>query len=389
LSLLGIGVLVIAAPTALVLALRDAADDEVDSRAAAGSSRSIPGAAGGGSRLSSGGKGAGKDQGGGALFARPGSGIEPGAADESQHAGDESRAGGAGSAGDAGAPAARDAGAHGAHAGAGAKKGVGQPHAAARPDAGAASRAKSKRDAGASAQDQTAAPDGGALAQGGPDGGARPGGRAGREGARGPGADRRPGSEDFVWVARFVPTGGASMEGRVIDADTGAPLARIAVEARLARRLMTTTTNANGVFRMDGMLPSSRVVVWIGGTFDPFVPERTDVRIPSEGQTADIGVVRLLRGDEMSARKDGWVGLSVARRGNRVVVSSVSPWLPADRAQVGVGDLLVSVDGRSVEGLGVRAVTFLLRGPIGSSTEVVAEDRDHVRRTVSLQRVLR
>ena len=32
----------------------------------------------------------------------------------------------------------------------------------------------------------------------------------------------------------------------------------------------------------------------------PFVAERIDVAIPGEGQVADTGIVRLLRGDEMA-----------------------------------------------------------------------------------------
>ena len=48
-----------------------------------------------------------------------------------------------------------------------------------------------------------------------------------------------------------------------------------------------------------------------------------DIAIPGEGQKVDTGLVRLLPGDEMAPRLEGWVGLFVARRGGRVTVSAV------------------------------------------------------------------
>jgi hypothetical protein len=240
--------------------------------------------------------------------------------------------------------------------------------------------------AAASPASEAAHPDAGTP----PDGGTRSGGARQREAARGAaGRDRRSGGEDFVWVARFVATGGASLEGRVVDAETGRPLSGIAVEARLGRRLMATSTDGSGGFRMDGMLPGSRVTVWAGGASDPFVPERIEARIPGEGLLSEAGTIRLLRGDELAPNLNGWVGLTVSRRGGHVVVSAVSPWLSADRARIEVGDIVVSIDGRDLSGLGSRAVTFLLRGPIGSTAQVVAESSDQIRRTVLLQRVPR
>jgi predicted metalloprotease with PDZ domain len=163
----------------------------------------------------------------------------------------------------------------------------------------------------------------------------------------------------------------------------------VVVEARLAARFVETTTEASGAFRMPGMLPGTRVALWVGGKTDHFVSERIDVAIPGEGQTAEVGVVGLLPGDELASRLDGWAGLFVARRAGRIVVSAVSAWLPADLAGIEVGDLLVAVNGRDVTALGPRAVTFLLRGPTGSTLSVVVQGRDGTRRTLSLPRVRR
>jgi PDZ domain len=229
----------------------------------------------------------------------------------------------------------------------------------------------------------------------GPDAAPRPPGRAVAvaEPARRPMEAENPGAPDeegeLVRVERFAAKGGASLAGRVLDAETGRALGGVVIEARLAGRYMEGSTDPSGAFRMPGMQPGTRVVVWIGGAKDPYVAERLEVSIPAAGQTGETGVVRLLRGDELAGRLDGWVGLFVGRRSGHVSVSAVSPWLPAERAGVQVGDVLVSVDGRDITGLGPRAVTFLLRGPTGTAAAVVAEDRAGTRHKLALERVLR
>jgi hypothetical protein len=237
-------------------------------------------------------------------------------------------------------------------------------------------------------------PDAGAVAEAPPDGGVRPVERklALTEGTRRASkadGDDRDSVDELVLVARFVLTGGAKLEGRVVDADSGRPVAGVSVEARHESRYMKGSTDGNGAFRMAGLQPGSRVVVWIGGKRDPYIAERIDVAIPGEGQKAETGVVRLLRGDEMGPRLDGWVGLFVTRRSGRVMVSAVTPWLPADRAGVKVGDVMVSINGRDIAGFGPRAATYLLRGPPATPVSFVVEDHSAVRQRLTLERVAR
>jgi carboxyl-terminal processing protease len=111
--------------------------------------------------------------------------------------------------------------------------------------------------------------------------------------------------------------------------------------------------------------------------------------VPAEGDTAEAGTLKLLRGDELTARLEGWVGLFVNRRSSQIVVAGVSPWTPADEAHLEVGDQLVSIDGRDVTGLGPRAVTYLLRGRVGTSVAVVVREHGGQRRKLTLARVVR
>jgi hypothetical protein len=204
--------------------------------------------------------------------------------------------------------------------------------------------------------------------------------------------DRRGDVEDTGskrLVTRFTATAGASVKGRVVDAETGRPVIGVMVEAHLGDGFMETTTDGTGGFRLANLVPGARAKLWIVGKPESFVAESIDVALPNEGEVADTGAIRVLRGDELGSRLDGWVGLFVSRRGRRNVVGAVSPWLPADRAGIEVGDVILFVDGRDVGGLGPRATSFLLRGPVGSTTNIVAQTREGQILKVSLARVLR
>ena len=202
---------------------------------------------------------------------------------------------------------------------------------------------------------------------------------------------RRPPEEDASskLVARFAPSGGATLRGRVVDAESGRPSIGVGIEAHIGDAFMRTVSDNAGAFKMSGMLPGRRITVWIIGRTDTFVAERIDVTSPGEGETADAGVVRLLRGDELAAHLEGWMGMFVSRRGRRNVVAAVSPWSPADRAGIQVGDVLLSIEGRDVDGLGPRATGFLLRGPVGTRANVAIQSRDGAVQRYQLERVLR
>jgi hypothetical protein len=186
-----------------------------------------------------------------------------------------------------------------------------------------------------------------------------------------------------------VATGGANLKGQVVDADTGKALSGVTVEAHFEGKVMETSTDANGAFHMAGLIPNQRVTVWIVGKNEAFVAEYMETPIPGEGETADVGITRLLRGSELAGRIAGWVGVFMGHGGRRNVVTAVNPWLPADRAGIQPGDVVLAIDGRNVEGLGPRATTFLLRGPVGSKTTLSIQDHAGEIHEIELERVAR
>jgi hypothetical protein len=256
-----------------------------------------------------------------------------------------------------------------------------------------ASSAASASGRGAAAGSRSASADAGVAAASSPDGGrdaaARSAVAAAPRGERAAHLEREDDRRGYVRVARFSPSGGSTMEGRIVDIDTGRALAGVVIEARYDRRLVETESDHAGVFKMPGMVPGSQVVVWVGGRRDRWVAERFDVSVPDNGKNAELGVISLLDGDEVGSRIDGWIGMYVARRGGQVKVSAVNAWVPADKAGIQEGDTVLAVDGREVRGLGARAVGFLLRGPTGSSMTLEVASKDGKRRKLTLERVRR
>jgi C-terminal processing protease CtpA/Prc len=118
------------------------------------------------------------------------------------------------------------------------------------------------------------------------------------------------------------------------------------------------------------------------------VAERFDVRIPNNGKNAQLGVISLLEGNEMDSHLNGWIGLYVARKEEKLKVSAVNAWVPANSAGIEVGDALLSVNGRDTKTMGPRTAAFLLRGPSGSSVTLEVESSDGKRRQVTLKRIL-
>jgi len=64
------------------------------------------------------------------------------------------------------------------------------------------------------------------------------------------------------------------------------------------------------------------------------------------------------------------VGLSFRMVEDRIIVSDIFQEMAADKAGVKIGDQIIAIDGRSIQGRNSEDVDFLLRGAPGSSVEL-------------------
>ncbi len=84
----------------------------------------------------------------------------------------------------------------------------------------------------------------------------------------------------------------------------------------------------------------------------------------------------------------GGVGVQVGQSGGGFVVQSIVEDGPAWQAGLRPGGRLLAVDGESVQGADLAAVTALIAGPVGAPVSLTVRERDGKARTVELARAL-
>lgn len=94
---------------------------------------------------------------------------------------------------------------------------------------------------------------------------------------------------------------------------------------------------------------------------------------------------RLSRLNENTTGNYGGVGIQIDVRDGWVIVVSPLPGSPAERAGIETGDRIVEVSGKSAKDWTIEETRNTLRGPPGSSVQIVTERAD-VRRPITLVR---
>ena len=189
-------------------------------------------------------------------------------------------------------------------------------------------------------------------------------------------------------VRRFLDSGGAALDGRVVDADTGKVVDAADIEAWMGTRSVEAETDPQGRFRFEGLIPGSRLMLWITSA-PTYVQERTEVVVPAN-QASFQATFRLLSRTALTGGSvDGGAGMFLSRRGSRTVVTGLAAFGPAERAGVKVGDAIVAVGKRKVGELGPGAIDYLLRGTIGSDLELTVQTGSAGPRKLTMQRSAR
>lgn len=190
---------------------------------------------------------------------------------------------------------------------------------------------------------------------------------------------------------------GGVIEGQVLDARTGAPIAgaRVStqpggtsaiVQASGYPGLAATITGGDGAFRLAGVRPGVAAVFARHGAYRRARP----VRVRVDGGAVARVDVRLVPGEGDGPERFGGVGMSLrAGKDGGILAAGVFPGSPSWEAGIRSGDRLLGVDGAPVAGLRLQDVVERVRGEVGSPIVLELQREDRTFRTVVVRTELR
>jgi carboxyl-terminal processing protease len=76
--------------------------------------------------------------------------------------------------------------------------------------------------------------------------------------------------------------------------------------------------------------------------------------------------------EEMRGAFEG-IGITVEIRDEKLTIISPLPGSPAEKAGLKSGDAIIEVDGRNIVGISVQAATGIIRGPAGTTVQILVE----------------
>jgi hypothetical protein len=183
-------------------------------------------------------------------------------------------------------------------------------------------------------------------------------------------------------------TSKVTVEGRLVDADTRAPVAgmEVTISATGASRMTSggnpseqdRISDADGRFRVEGVqVGDVRVRISprnFGTGENTYASTSRDLKLPSQPAVQDIGEIELLASRVASDQKTGDLGYTLmrlapelAREDRYLEVAVIRPGGPAETTGLAISDRIVEVDGRSVTGLDYHRYSTLTRAPPGTS----------------------
>jgi hypothetical protein len=182
---------------------------------------------------------------------------------------------------------------------------------------------------------------------------------------------------------RLVAAAGAKATGRVVRLEDGAPLSGLAISARLPDRTVAAKSGADGVFQLTGLLSGEELRIDVRDEKNLLIPEFAEAKVTSE--VIDLGTFRMMAGDPGRRRgEDGLIGLRLQMKDGLPVVSRIVPGSPGARAGLLPDDIVRSVGGREVTGLGLGALSYLLIRRPGETLTLLVQTGQGAPRPVTL-----
>ena len=190
-------------------------------------------------------------------------------------------------------------------------------------------------------------------------------------------------SSEVVLVASLQK----SVDGTVVGLASGRPLGGLPVALNCGESRLSSTTAADGSFRFDGA-PAGLCALVVAENQPGFIVSNIPLDLSGTEARRAIGRLPLVEAaePENSAGKSAGIGAQVREIGGKFTVMAVRPGSAADLAGLNPGDVIASVNGQSVESLGLPAMIYLLRGPPGSQVQVVVRSGSRATHAFSIER---
>jgi hypothetical protein len=184
---------------------------------------------------------------------------------------------------------------------------------------------------------------------------------------------------------------GAKVVGRVVELESGTPMEGVNVTAMSPTSRVNVVTGKDGSFTLTGLSPGRSRVDFRPISAETHIAEHTDVELKQGAADVDLGIIKLMKGNMMDKggfSQRGRTGFTASLLDGKPSVTGVRPGFPADKEGLKQGDLLLSLGGKPVDGLGNGALDYLGAGKLNEPLVVEVQPRDGgPPRKVTLHRV--
>jgi hypothetical protein len=140
------------------------------------------------------------------------------------------------------------------------------------------------------------------------------------------------------------------------------------------------TTGKDGTFTIEGVSPGRGRVDFNLGNGETHVSEHVDVEVKPGVPVIDVGTIKLMKGSWKEKTGGfatrGRVGFTVSLVDGKASVTGVVPGFPGEKHGLKQGELVLTINGRSTEGLGNGALDFLAGGRVTEPVTVRVQPRE-------------
>jgi membrane-associated protease RseP (regulator of RpoE activity) len=174
------------------------------------------------------------------------------------------------------------------------------------------------------------------------------------------------------------------VSGRVVEYESGQPLAGARVSVRQPGMPREARTDASGTFSLEKVPALPSLTVGIDTDGRTHISEAVPVPAARDGR-AEVGTIRLLKVDPANPMK-GRIGVSYGEEDGKITINNVAPDSPAAKAGLKAKDVVLEVDGKKLLGTDIPTLGLAMRADPAKEITLVVQSPGGQPRTVKLKR---